>query len=97
MFQGCTKLTTAPELAAETLAKYCYQLMFQGCTKLASVTCKATNIGANSCLNFWLDGAGTEAASPTVWVRSDMTSKGTGSSDGQWRTDGTSFNIAAIP
>ena len=97
MFQGCTKLTTAPELAAETLAEYCYQLMFKGCTKLASVTCKATNIDANSCLLSWLDGAGTEATSPTLWVRSDMTSKGTADSNGQWRTYGTSFTIAAIP
>ena len=97
MFWDCTSLTTAPELAAETLAEKCYQLMFSGCTKLASVTCKATNINANSCLIYWLNGAGTEATSPTVWVRSDMTSKGTADSDGQWRTDGTSFNIAAIP
>jgi hypothetical protein len=97
MFDGCKSLTTAPELPAETLMDYCYAGMFNGCTKLASVTCKATNINANSCLIYWLNGAGTEATSPTVWVRSDMTSKGTADSDGQWRTYGTSFNIAAIP
>lgn len=34
MFEGCTSLTTAPELPATTLASYCYQYMFQGCTSL---------------------------------------------------------------
>ena len=30
MFSGCTNLTTAPELPATTLAKYCYHSMFKG-------------------------------------------------------------------
>ena len=34
MFQGCTGLTTAPELPATTLASSCYYYMFQGCTGL---------------------------------------------------------------
>ena len=34
MFQGCTSLTTAPDLPATTLALYCYFSMFQGCTSL---------------------------------------------------------------
>lgn len=34
MFQGCTSLTIAPELPAETLAKYCYRDMFYGCASL---------------------------------------------------------------
>ena len=101
MFTDCTSLTTAPELAAETLVEYCYQLMFKGCTKLASVTCKATSIGANSCLYNWLDGAGKEATSRTLWVRNDMKDKGTAASDGQWNSEGTTedtrFTIKAIP
>ena len=36
MFQGCTSLTTAPELPATTLATQCYQYMFQGCTSLTT-------------------------------------------------------------
>ena len=36
MFQGCTKLTTAPALPATTLAERCYQFMFEGCTSLAT-------------------------------------------------------------
>ena len=36
MFQGCTNLTTAPELPATTLVNNCYQQMFQGCTSLTA-------------------------------------------------------------
>ena len=36
MFNGCTSLTTAPELPAKTLANSCYQYMFQGCTGLTT-------------------------------------------------------------
>ena len=37
MFQGCTGLTSAPELPATTLADYCYYSMFHGCTHLALI------------------------------------------------------------
>ena len=36
MFNGCTSLTTAPELPATTLEQYCYQGMFQGCSSLTT-------------------------------------------------------------
>ena len=36
MFEGCTNLTTAPELPATTLATYCYNDMFERCTSLES-------------------------------------------------------------
>lgn len=36
MFNGCTSLTTAPELPATTLANWCYQYMFYGCTSLTT-------------------------------------------------------------
>ena len=36
MFNGCTGLTSAPELPATTLATSCYQFMFIGCTGLTS-------------------------------------------------------------
>ena len=46
MFQGCTSLTTAPELPATTLANGCYGMMFQGCTSLttAPVVLPATTL-----------------------------------------------------
>ena len=36
MFNGCTGLTSAPELPATTLADFCYASMFRGCTGLTS-------------------------------------------------------------
>lgn len=36
MFEGCTSLTTAPELPATKLAKQCYFYMFYGCTSLTT-------------------------------------------------------------
>ena len=36
MFEGCTGLTSAPELPATTLTYFCYENMFQGCTGLTS-------------------------------------------------------------
>ena len=36
MFSGCSSLTTAPKLPAETLANNCYQQMFSGCSSLTT-------------------------------------------------------------
>ena len=36
MFEGCTSLTTPPELPAMGLSAYCYYDMFRGCTSLTS-------------------------------------------------------------
>ena len=45
MFQGCTSLTTAPELPATTTYEYSYQGMFHSCT---SLTKAPTSIGVSS-------------------------------------------------
>lgn len=45
MFEGCTNLTTAPELPATTTYEYSYQSMFKGCT---SLTTAPTSIGVSS-------------------------------------------------
>ena len=37
LFEGCTTLTSAPDLPATTLSRYCYRQMFYGCSALASV------------------------------------------------------------
>ena len=34
MFDGCTSLTTIPNLPATTLVTFCYQFMFRSCTGL---------------------------------------------------------------
>jgi hypothetical protein len=54
MFEGCTSLTTAPELPATTLASYCYDSMFYGCSKLNYIKMLATDISATSCLSNWV-------------------------------------------
>ena len=69
MFSGCTSLKKAPELGAENLKSFCYQLMFENCTNLESVTMLATSGNPNG-LAGWLDGAGTSAGSRTLKVSS---------------------------
>ena len=49
MFQGCTSLTTAPELPATTLANGCYGMMFKGCTNLTSAPVLSATTLAQSC------------------------------------------------
>ena len=48
MFQGCTSLTSAPELPATTLVTGCYNNMFRGCTSLTSTPeLPATTLASN--------------------------------------------------
>lgn len=45
MFRGCTSITTAPVLPAQTMDRNwssCYSNMFQGCTSLSTITCLLT-------------------------------------------------------
>ena len=49
LFNGCTSLTTAPELPATTLAIACYYHMFEGCTSLTTAPELPATILANSC------------------------------------------------
>ena len=72
MFQGCTSLETAPTLPATTLETQCYNYMFMDCTNLTSVTMLAPSdqISTNR-LSYWLEGAGTNAASRTLKVKDE--------------------------
>ena len=72
MFVGCTSLTTAPELSAETLAQSCYMEMFSGCTSLNYIKCLAINIQSDNNTADWVNGvaaSGTfvKAPSMTTW------------------------------
>ena len=49
MFDGCTSLTTAPELSAITLTLCCYNSMFDGCTSLTTAPELPATILAHSC------------------------------------------------
>ena len=77
MFQGCTRLTTSPELSATTLARYCYSDMFSECTSLNHITMLATNISASGCLALWVYGV---ASTGTFVKHPGMTSLPTGES-----------------
>jgi hypothetical protein len=49
MFDGCTSLTTAPELPATTLANSCYTSMFKGCNSLTEAPELPSTILENYC------------------------------------------------
>ena len=73
LFNGCSVLTSAPELPATTLAEQCYYSMFSGCKKLSTVTMLAPSgqiTDSYACTN-WLDGAGTGASSRTLKVQDE--------------------------
>lgn len=71
MFGYCSSLEEAPELRATTLAESCYNYMFEFCDKLNKVKMLATDVSAYNCLGNWLIGAGRDATSRTLVVKSE--------------------------
>ena len=66
MFQGCTGLTTAPELNATTLANWCYSNMFNGCTSLVTAPeLNATEL-ANNCYFYMFNGCTSLTTAPEL-------------------------------
>ena len=55
MFEGCSSLTTAPELPATTLASYCYEYMFNRCSSLTSAPILPATTLAEGCYNNMFD------------------------------------------
>lgn len=76
MFLNCTSLTTAPVLSATTLAEFCYYLMFGGCSSLNYIKCLATDISANRCTGYWVEGV----SSSGTFVKASSASWSTGTS-----------------
>ena len=56
MFEGCTSLTTAPELPATTLAGSCYRNMFNGCTSLTTAPELPATTLSKSCYSNMFNG-----------------------------------------
>lgn len=52
MFEGCTSLTTAPELHATTLAQNCYEFIFSGCTSLTTAPALPATTLAPGCYGY---------------------------------------------
>ena len=66
MFQGCTSLTTAPELPATTLANNCYNYMFQGCSSLRTAPELPATTLANNCYNYMFYGCSSLRTAPEL-------------------------------
>ena len=66
MFQGCTSLTTAPDLPATTLANHCYQQMFSGCTSLTTAPDLPATTLANYCYLQMFYGCTSLTAAPEL-------------------------------
>lgn len=66
LFQGCSSLTTAPELPATTLSQACYTNMFRECTSLAtSPELPATTL-ASSCYYAMFYGCSSLTQAPSL-------------------------------
>ena len=66
MFQGCTSLTTAPELPATTLAQSCYGFMFSGCTALTTAPELPATTLANGCYGAMFNGCTALTTAPEL-------------------------------
>ena len=66
MFDGCTGLTSAPELPAITLAISCYRSMFSGCTGLTSAPELPATTLANICYSSMFSGCTGLTSAPEL-------------------------------
>ena len=66
LFSGCTSLTSAPALPAETLAEYCYWGMFFGCTSLISAPALPAETLAWKCYSSMFSGCTSLTSAPAL-------------------------------
>ena len=66
MFNGCTKLTTAPALPATKLADSCYSNMFLGCKSLTTAPALPATTLANYCYSDMLYGCTSLTTAPEL-------------------------------
>lgn len=66
MFQGCTSLTTAPELPATTLEVGCYEYMFYDCASLTIAPKLIATTLAQSCYYGMFDGCTSLTVAPEL-------------------------------
>ena len=66
MFDGCTSLTTAPDLPATTLAEGCYQWMFSGCTSLTAAPNLPATTLAEMCYGDMFEGCTSLTTAPDL-------------------------------
>ena len=66
MFNGCTSLTTAPELPATTLASNCYSYMFQNCTSLTTAPELPATTLQSTCYSSMFNGCTSLTTAPVL-------------------------------
>ena len=66
MFQGCTSLTTAPELPAVTMRTSCYSAMFMGCTSLVAAPELPAATLAYYCYAYMFEGCTGLTTAPSI-------------------------------
>ena len=66
LFNGCSVLTSAPELPATTLANYCYYAMFYGCTNLTSAPELPATTLEKECYRSMFQGCTSLTAAPEL-------------------------------
>ena len=66
MFDGCTALTTAPELPATTLTEGCYNGMFNGCTSLTTAPALPATTLASYCYAYMFGGCTSLTTTPAL-------------------------------
>ena len=66
LFNGCTSLTTAPELPATTLANYCYASMFMGCSSLTTAPELPSTTLAEGCYSSMFYGCSSLTTAPAL-------------------------------
>ena len=66
MFDGCTSLTTAPELPATTLVYSCYMAMFRDCTSLTTTPELPATTLASECYSNMFNGCTSLTTAPEL-------------------------------
>ena len=66
LFDGCTSLTTAPELPATTLTSNCYYWMFNGCTSLTTAPELPATTLASMCYSTMFNGCTSLTTAPEL-------------------------------
>ena len=66
LFEGCSVLTSAPELPATTLAENCYSGMFSGCISLTSAPKLPATTLAVGCYSNMFNGCTSLTSAPTL-------------------------------
>jgi hypothetical protein len=66
MFDGCTNLTTPPQLPATTLKRACYAQMFQDCTSLTTAPELPSTTLADGCYSYMFNGCTSLTTAPEL-------------------------------